>query len=285
MNTIFRLHAHATRELRAIYDENETRFLCAIISRALFRYTKVDIHLRKHEPLPEDAANKFLEVIERLKAGVPYQYAMGETEFAGHTFHLNSHTLIPRPETEELVQWAAESAALQAGDRLLDVGAGSGCIAISLAARFPGVEVHGIDLSATAIRQARANARLNNVTATFMTRDITRYQKWSWPPYNAIISNPPYVRHSERAFMSDRVLLHEPHRALFVPDADPLLFYRVIAAFARRHLLPGGLIFFEINEALGSRVVALLQAAGYPRVAVRRDLFGKERMVRCEKAK
>jgi release factor glutamine methyltransferase len=276
---------HAARELQGVYDENETRFLCAILFREFFRYTKVDIHLRKHDPLASDGVNKFIEIIGQLKAGRPFQYAMGETEFAGRRFRLNEETLIPRPETEELVEWVRESSGLQAGDRLVDIGTGSGCIAIALAGSFPDAEVHGVDLSAGAIRVARENARLNNVTVKFMERDITRHEEREWPVYHAIVSNPPYVRLSERAAMSDRVLLHEPHRALFVPDDDPLLFYRVILHFGQHHLAPGGKIFFEINEALGAEVIALLESAGYERVESRRDLFGKERMVRCEKRK
>jgi release factor glutamine methyltransferase len=283
MNTISRLYEHAACELKDTYDENETRFLCVLIFRELFRYTKIDIHLRKHEPLASDGVNKFIEIIDRLKAGCPFQYVMGETEFAGRRVRLNGETLIPRPETEELVEWVRESSGLRAGDRLLDVGTGSGCIAIAIAASFPGVEIHGVDLSAGAVQVARENACLNDVAVEFMERDITRHEEWEWPAYNVIASNPPYVRVSERAAMSDRVLLHEPHRALFVPDEDPLIFYRVIAAFGQRHLVPGGKLFFEINEALGAGVIALLEGAGYERVESRRDLFGKERMVRCEK--
>jgi release factor glutamine methyltransferase len=280
MNTISRLHARALSELKGLYDEGETRFLCAILFETLFQYTKIDIHLKKHLPLDGEGVNKFLEAIAGLKAGRPYQYVLGETEFAGARLGLNAETLIPRPETEELVAWVA--GAVGAGDRVLDVGTGSGCIAIALARQVPGVEVHGVDISAGAARQATANARANGVEVRFEVRDITRHEEWEWPVYDVIVSNPPYVRLSERAGMHERVVMHEPHRALFVPDEDPLVFYRVIAAFGRSHLAPGGKLFFEINEALGKEVVALLEASGYGRVELRRDMFGKERMARCE---
>ncbi|MDR1273770.1 MAG: peptide chain release factor N(5)-glutamine methyltransferase [Odoribacteraceae bacterium] len=281
MNTIAQLQARAALELKGLYDEGETRFLCAVILEKLFHLAKIDIHLRKHEPLGEEGVNKFLAIVAELQRGRPYQYVLGEAVFAGLTFRLNEETLIPRPETEELVEWA--SASLGASDRALDVGTGSGCIAIALAARVPGVEWHGVDISTAAARVAAENARANGVEVTFLTRDITRHEEHAWPAYDLIVSNPPYVRLSERASMHDRVVKHEPGRALFVPDEDPLLFYRVIAGFGRRHLSPGGKLFFEINEALRAGVVALLEGSGYRRVESRRDLFGKDRMVRCER--
>ncbi|MDR2130788.1 MAG: peptide chain release factor N(5)-glutamine methyltransferase [Odoribacteraceae bacterium] len=281
MNTISRLYSRALIELKNSYGEEEIRFLCTVIFREVFRYTKVDIHLRKHDPLEEGGVNKFLEIIAGLKEGRPFQYVMGETEFAGKRFRVNEETLIPRPETEELVEWIRASGGVKEGERLLDIGTGSGCIAIVLAGWFPGGKVQGVDISAEALRVASENARLNGVRVDLLERDILHHDAWEWPVYNVIVSNPPYVRLSERAMMHERVVAHEPHRALFVPDQDPLLFYRVIAGFGQHHLAAGGRLFFEINEAMGAEATRLLEGMGYGEIEVRQDLFGKERMIRC----
>lgn len=249
-----------------------------IFSR-VFHFTNIQIHLEKNAALDESLVNTFLAIVERLRTGEPIQYILGETEFAGLVFRLNADTLIPRPETEELVLWVvAEN--LSACPRILDVGTGSGCIAIALAKTLPASCVSGIDISPEAVAQAVDNARLNGVKVAFEVRDILRSEDWEWPSFDVIVSNPPYVRESEKALMASRVLDYEPSRALFVPDSDPLLFYRAIAGFGKRYLSPGGALFFEINEALGEEVLALLDGMGYVDLELRKDVFDKPRLVR-----
>ena len=172
---------------------------------------------------------------------------------------------------------------LKPGNRLLDVGSGSGCIGISLARLCQGAHVTGVDISPEAIELARENAILNGVKAEFLLRDILHPQTASWDTYDLIVSNPPYIRESEKGTMEAKVLDHEPHQALFVPDEDPLLFYRAIAEFGLTHLHPQGLLFFEINEAFGQETIALLTRYGYRNIELRKDFYGKERMVKSAK--
>ena len=279
MNTMFQLQQFACRALRPAYDENEIRSLCSIIFSRVFHYTNIQIVLEKNAPLDESLVNTFFAIVRRLQSGEPVQYILGEAEFAGLTFRLNRETLIPRPETEELVLWVTDGKPRE-NVRVLDVGSGSGCIAIAIAKAWPQADVLGVDVSPGAVAMAAANARLNGVDVGFEVRDILRSENWTWPDFDVIVSNPPYVRESEKAGMAPRVLDYEPGRALFVPDDDPLLFYRAIAGFGRSHLTPGGFLFFEINEALGDEVLALLDGMGYAGLELRKDVFDKPRLVR-----
>ena len=281
MNTIHHLSQYALQELKDSYSEHEIECICKIIYMDVLHYTNIDIHLRKNEILDESFINKFIGIVRLLKSGSPIQYILGETEFAGLRFKLSPSTLIPRPETEELVRWVGEW--LKPGNRLLDVGSGSGCIGISLARLCQGAHVTGVDISPEAIELARENAILNGVKAEFLLRDILHPQTSSWDTYDLIVSNPPYIRESEKGTMEAKVLDHEPHQALFVPDEDPLLFYRAIAEFGLTHLHPQGLLFFEINEAFGQETIALLTRYGYRNIELRKDFYGKERMVKSEK--
>ncbi len=276
---MFQLQRYASGALSPAYDENEIRSLCSIIFSRLFHFTNIQIHLEKHTPLDESLVDAFLEVVRCLRTGEPIQYVLGEAEFAGLTFRLNGDTLIPRPETEELVLWVTGEE-LPEKPRILDAGTGSGCIAVAVARALPEAEVLGVDISSEAVAQAAENARLNGVRVDFKTRDILRPEDWEWPVFDVIVSNPPYVRESEKAGMAPRVLDYEPGRALFVPDDDPLLFYRAIADFGRSHLVPGGFLFFEINEALGAEVLSLLEGKGYAGLELRNDVFDKPRFVR-----
>lgn len=278
MNTIRQLSQYAKHALKDSYPEHEVDSLCTIIFMDVLRLAKIDIHLKKNDVLPESFVNKFRGMIELLKEGHPLQYVVGETEFLGRKFRVNPSTLIPRPETGELVRWAAAHAGV--GGRLLDIGTGSGCIAVSLACLCPGAEVEGVDISAEALAVAAQNAAHNGVEVLFRQADILNYQQSEWRRYDMIVSNPPYVRESEKAGMQPQVLLHEPHGALFVPDGDPLLFYRRIAEFGQEHLREGGHLFFEINEAFGAETATLLEHHGYTEVEVRRDFDGRERMAK-----
>ena len=277
MNTIRQLSQYALQELKDTYNPQEIQSICRIVFLDVLQYTKIDIHIRKNEILDESFVDKFFEIVRLLKIGHPLQYIIGETEFSGLKFGVNPSTLIPRPETEELVLLARER--LAAGKKVLDIGTGSGCIAIALSAACPEAEVTGIDISPEAVETARANAVRNRVKAEFLIRDSLHFETEAWQQYDLIVSNPPYVRESEKQEMQRHVLDHEPHRALFVPDSDPLLFYRRIAEFGCRYLASGGFLYFEINEALGKETAALLENYNYRQVHVVKDLFDKDRFV------
>lgn len=277
MNTIRQLSQYALQELKDTYNPQEIQSICRIVFLDVLQYTKIDIHIRKNEILDESFVDKFFEIVRLLKIGHPLQYIIGETEFSGLKFGVNPSTLIPRPETEELVLLARER--LAAGKKVLDIGTGSGCIAIALSAACPEADVTGIDISPEAVETARANAVRNRVKAEFLIRDILHFETEAWQQYDLIVSNPPYVRESEKQDMQRHVLDHEPHRALFVPDSDPLLFYRRIAEFGCRYLASGGFLYFEINEALGKETAALLENYNYRQVHVVKDLFDKDRFV------
>ncbi len=277
MNTIRQLSQYALQELKDTYNPQEIQSICRIVFLDVLQYTKIDIHIRKNEILDESFVDKFFEIVRLLKIGHPLQYIIGETEFSGLKFGVNPSTLIPRPETEELVLLARER--LAAGKKVLDIGTGSGCIAIALSAACPEAEVTGIDISPEAVETARANAVRNRVKAEFLIRDILHFETEAWQQYDLIVSNPPYVRESEKQEMQRHVLDHEPHRALFVPDSDPLLVYRRIAEFGCRYLASGGFLYFEINEALGKETAALLENYNYRQVHVVKDLFDKDRFV------
>lgn len=277
MNTIRQLSQYALQELKDTYNPQEIQSICRIVFLDVLQYTKIDIHIRKNEILDESFVDKFFEIVRLLKIGHPLQYIIGETEFSGLKFGVNPSTLIPRPETEELVLLTRER--LAAGKKVLDIGTGSGCIAIALSAACPEAEITGIDISPEAVETARANAVRNRVKAEFLIRDILHFETEAWQQYDLIVSNPPYVRESEKQEMQRHVLDHEPHRALFVPDSDPLLFYRRIAEFGCRYLASGGFLYFEINEALGKETAALLENYNYRQIHVVKDLFDKDRFV------
>ena len=220
---------------------------------------------------------KLDRALERLAKGEPLQYVIGSTPFCGLTFRVDGRVLIPRPETAELVDWVADDAA--PGGSLLDVGTGSGCIAISLAHRLPGWKVQGWDISDGALEVARENSRLNGTDVEFRKVDILKAEQDC--RFDVIVSNPPYVMESEKALMRPNVLQYEPASALFVPDADPLVFYRAVAGWALRLLRPSGALMVEINESLGLSVKGLLEGYGFRNVLIVKDLFGKDRFAKC----
>lgn len=281
MNTIYTLTQYAFHELKDTYRENEIRSICRILFTDVFGYTNIGIHLKKYENLEESFVNKFFQIIRILKTGKPLQYVLGETEFAGLKFAVDASTLIPRPETEELTAWIEESVPAPAS--ILDIGSGSGCITVALSLFYSQARVCGIDISEKAVRKATENALRNHSKARFLVRNILQYADYSWDTYDLIVSNPPYVRNSEKAFMESRVTDFEPHTALFVPDEDPLLFYRAIAGFAQSSLQPGGYLFFEINESLGQETVKLLEEYGYSDILLKKDINDKDRFIQCRK--
>ena len=227
---------------------------------------------------------KFQKAIFRLKIHEPIQYIIGETEFYGLPFKVNKHTLIPRPETEELVEWIYIEFSNQQStinnQQFLDIGTGTGCIAISLAKNLPNAKVSALDISEEALKIAQQNAEMNKVKIDFFQTDILAAETLP-KKYDVIISNPPYVRELEKKQMQQNVLKHEPESALYVSNEDPLLFYRAISHLAKKHLNPEGKLFFEINEYLADELTALLEGEGFKNIQVKKDIFGKDRMIKC----
>ena len=265
------------RAAGASCDGREARAVALLVLEEAFGVARVDVYADKVRHFSEEERLRLRNISCRLAAGEPVQYVLGRADFCGLRLSVTPATLIPRPETEELVSWAV--AECGGARRVLDAGTGSGCIAVALARALPSAEVEAWDVSAGALAVAARNAADCGVKVRCECADLLA-QPVAGPPFDVIISNPPYVRLSERAGMEARVLDHEPATALFVPDDDPLRFYRALGALARLRLSAGGRLFVEINAALGPQTADCLAAAGLVDVELRRDAFGRDRMVR-----
>lgn len=239
---------------------------------------RMGINLQREMQVAEEDLGFFERAIQRLQTHEPIQYILGHTEFYGLKLQVNSHTLIPRPETEDLVDWIGNDWRGKDGC-ILDLGTGSGCIALALAKELPQMTVAGLDRSAAALMVARANASNLELKVDFFEADIRTVSLVR--KYDVLVSNPPYVRELERAQMKPNVLEHEPEQALFVSNDDPLLFYRYLGQLGLQSLAPNGALYLEINEYLGKETVALLRELGYQQVELRPDLFGKDRMIKA----
>ena len=273
-----------------LYPSEEVQSFFNLLSEKHLGMSRIEIALNSDKSISEATISKFNSVIQRLKNSEPIQYILGETEFFGLPFKVDENVLIPRPETEELVSWVLESVPPLKGARgmsILDIGTGSGCIAISLASKLPNAKVSALDISKGALEVAKQNAKLNKVEVNFMKVDILNSNTWNLVfkdlEFNCIVSNPPYVRELEKELMESNVVKYEPETALFVKDEDPLLFYRKIAQFGKLYLKPNGLLFFEINEYLGELMLELLKEEGYSEIEIKKDIFGKDRMIKCKR--
>jgi release factor glutamine methyltransferase len=221
--------------------------------------------------------------LEQLKLEIPIQYLLGKTSFYGLDFEVDSSVLIPRPETEELVEWILESQKSKVKSqklRILDIGTGSGCIAISLAKNISEAQVFAIDVSEKALATAKKNAEKNKVELTLIAQNILRTDDLG-QQFDIIVSNPPYVRNLEKQEIKKNVLDNEPHLALFVEDGDALMFYRKIAGLAQKNLAPNGQLFFEINQYLAKETLALLTEMGFKNIELRKDIYGNDRMIKA----
>ena len=270
------------RQLAQIYDEGEAKAIARMTYEECFGLTLSDIYLGKDTQLSADCQTELEEIAKRLMQGEPVQYVLGRADFCGRTFMVNKHVLIPRPETEELCQWIIAADAAQ----ILDIGTGSGCIAITLAAEMPEAEVTAWDISAEALSVARENAKRTHVHVSFEQVDILHLSSsviHLTSAFDLIVSNPPYICNKERATMEANVLKHEPHTALFVPDDDPLLFYRAIAQYASTALKPGGWLYFEINPLYAEPLRDMLNMMLYHDIEIKEDQYGKQRMIRAKK--
>lgn len=270
---------NALQILQQTYAAGEARALYELIMQDRFGLSRTDVLLGKDTTLSADAQAELQEIVERVAKHEPVQYVLGREVFCGHTFRVAPGVLIPRPETQELVQMVRK--ALAPGSSVLDIGTGSGCIAVTLS--LDGYRVTAFDVSDKALRIAHRNAAELGAEVTFCQEDIMHPSERE-DCWDAIVSNPPYICQSEAANMEENVLQHEPHLALFVPDADPLLFYRAIAAYGRCHLRHDGMLFFEINRAYSQQVMELLLEEGYNDVKCYKDQYENDRFV-CARVK
>lgn len=266
-------------EITPVYGENEAKSIVYLLVEHFGGVSKMDILL--DNPLKKEV--DYSLQIQQLKQQQPIQYMIGETEFYGRIFKVSPATLIPRPETEELIQLAIESYRLatpKVAPHILDIGTGSGCIAISMAAELPNALVTAFDISEEALVIAQQNALTNQVNVDFKQVDILENND-SDTIFDIILSNPPYVTNAEKVEMEKNVLEYEPHLALFVADDNPLIFYKTIAKFAANHLPDNGLCIVEINQAFGLETAQLFWDEGFHYVEVLKDFFGKDRMVKA----
>ncbi|WP_461632135.1 peptide chain release factor N(5)-glutamine methyltransferase [Labilibaculum euxinus] len=277
-NTIQSTINYIKKELAELYHARETESMAYILLEYVLNYSKSQIQLNRSENISDDDFKQIASYTHELKTSKPIQYILGETEFYDLTFKVNKHTLIPRPETEELVH-AIINENRQEGLHILDIGTGSGCIPISLAKNLKNAHVTSADISAEAIEKAKENAKLNQVDVHFFHRDILNWKNVDWDNFDIIVSNPPYVTEAEKSKMEKNVLDYEPHTALFVTDHDPLIFYRTISEMALLHLKKGGKLYFEINESLANEMAALLEQKGFNSIRLRSDINGKNRMI------
>jgi release factor glutamine methyltransferase len=279
IQTIKDIRPFLTRELAGIYPDTETGAFANIIIRKLARTPGMHISGLPESHLTQKQVAQILSICRELKTGKPLQYVMGETSFYNCTIKVNGETLIPRPETEELVDLIVKENRGFRGT-ILDMGTGSGCIAIALALNLPGTTVTGIDISEGAIALARKNSKLNDADVTFLKADIMNFDSNQFIKTDIIVSNPPYVRESEKKDMDHNVLDFEPHSALFVPDSDPLRYYSAILRSAGSILSPGGKVYFEINEAMGPELSHLIRKHGYTEIGLIKDLNDRNRIVK-----
>ncbi|QEM10406.1 peptide chain release factor N(5)-glutamine methyltransferase [Mucilaginibacter rubeus] len=273
-------------QINGIYDINEIEALTLLVIAEVTGLSRASIKAFPERELTTEQADQIKNILTELKTGKPVQYILGITEFYGLPFRVNSFVLIPRPETEELVEWIISGERLKAkgeGFSILDIGTGSGCIAVSLKKNLSNVDVSAIDISEGALQTAKGNAQLNEVEVNFIHADILNIKPENvFPKFNIIVSNPPYVTLEDKKQMHTNVTDFEPHTALFVPEHDPLLFYRAIADFTLSNLMAEGLLYFEINENLGDETVALLADKGFKNIELRKDMSGRDRMVKAE---
>lgn len=264
-------------QLTPIYDAMEAQQLFLFCLEELEGKTRIDLVMQPDLTTAQPEA--WSNVLTALCDQKPIQHIFNKAYFYGYTFKVNEHTLIPRPETEELVEWIIASVPQDQPVRILDIGTGSGCIGLTLAKEFPQSQVTLLDISAEALAVAKENAAALGVSVTFMQQDILALPELT-ATYDVIVSNPPYIRQLEKVEIKKNVMDYEPHTALFVEDGDPLIFYRKIAQLAYANLGPQGQLFYEINQYLGPEMVELLTSIGFSQTVLRQDLLQNDRMTK-----
>ena len=281
--------------LKTIYPITEIDSFFFLLLEEYLGFRRVDIVLNSYFKITQETLNLLQSATKQLEQEVPLQYIIGKTEFYGLPFVVNKHVLIPRPETEELVAWVvSESSRFKTFNtstkqttetkqlKILDIGTGSGCIPISLKKQLPFAKISAIDISKEALSVAKKNAVLNNVDIHFILQDILKTVALD-QHYDIIISNPPYVRELEKKELKNNVLKNEPHVALFVENDNPLIFYAKIAELAKKYLNKNGLLFFEINQYLGTETIDLVNKKGLKNIQLKKDMFGNDRIIVASK--
>lgn len=278
--TIQQAQQQALAQLKILYDEREAANITDWVMEHITAKKRIDRLLDKQVALTDVQLFTLDTILQELSTHKPIQYILGEAWFAGMKFFVDGSVLIPRPETEELVEWVWESQKLEVrSQKLLDIGTGSGCIPVALKKKWPELSVTSIEVSEAALKVARQNADILQAEINLLQLDFLNETDWNRLPFfEIIISNPPYIKRSEHSTMKKNVLDFEPPVALFVPDEDALLFYRKIAVFGKTHLSKHGHIFLEINENLGKEVLELYETYGY-QVELKKDMQGKDRMM------
>ncbi|MBC7440233.1 MAG: peptide chain release factor N(5)-glutamine methyltransferase [Flavobacterium sp.] len=278
MTKIREYRASFLTKLSSIYDEMEAENFFYLILENKKKLKRIDLALNPNLIFSNDEIQNWDFILEQLKKEIPIQYVLGTTSFFGLEFLVNENVLIPRPETEELVDWILKDALKLQNLKILDIGTGSGCIAIALAKNLKNAQVSAIDVSEKAIETAIMNAKHNDVDVFFMNCNILETDDLN-QKFDLIVSNPPYVRNLEKAEIQKNVLENEPHLALFVEDNDALIFYRKIAELAIKNLNLNGKLFFEINQYLASETINLLKDFGFKNIKLRKDIYGNDRLI------
>ena len=289
--TIKQYRAHFNKSIKHLYPTSEIDSFFFLILEEYIGFKRIDIVLKSDFYIDQESLNLMQVATKQLEQEIPIQYIIGKTEFFGLPFNINKEVLIPRPETEELVEQvikevsliktyntASNEATNEKQITILDIGTGSGCIAISLKKQLPGSKISAIDVSDKALRVAKKNAALNKVNINFIHLDILKTNNLD-KLYDVIVSNPPYVRELEKKEMKNNVLNNEPHLALFVDNKNPLLFYNKIAELAKKFLTKNGQLHFEINQYLGKETIKLLTEKGFKNIQLKKDIFGNDRII------
>ena len=284
---LLQLEKYFHQRLKANYPDSEIENFFFWTLEEILGIQRIDFVLQKNNAVDYQIIDRIKKVIQRLRNEEPIQYIFGSTEFYGLLFNVSTDTLIPRPETEELVEWIIETVKQDeylsslSELRILDIGTGTGCIAITLTKLIPSANTTAVDISKNALTVAESNSALNEVNVHFVISNVLELSSLE-NEFDIIVSNPPYVRNSEKIEIKNNVLKYEPDTALFVEDNDPLLFYRKIGKLSLESLNPNGYLFFEINQYLGKEMVDLLSDLGYQHIELRKDVFGNDRMTRCQ---
>ncbi len=268
-------------QLSPIYGNDEAESFFFLILENKHQLKRIDLALDLGLEFSDAEINSWNTILEQLKLQIPIQYLLGTTHFFGLEFYVNKDVLIPRPETEELVDWIIKNQKSNGEShkiKILDIGTGSGCIAITLAKNLINAQVFAIDISEKALAIAQKNADLNKVNVTFIQKNILETANLD-QDFDIIVSNPPYVRNLEKAEIQKNVLDNEPHLALFVEDNDALIFYKKIAELALKNLSKNGVLYFEINQYLGKETLELLANLGFKNIELRKDIYGNDRMI------
>ena len=278
--TIKQIKRVFTSELNHLYPQTEIDSFFYMLSEEILSLKRVDIALKLNEEIA--IPQKFHDALNKLTQQKPIQYILGKTEFYGLNFKVNNNVLIPRPETEELADWIIQDCAnTTQNKKIIDIGTGSGCIAISLAKHIKNSNITALDVSEKALEIAKYNAQNNDVKVSFILDDMLSLKSQNFEKFDVIVSNPPYIRNLEKEEINDNVLKNEPHLALFVEDNDALIFYNAIADFALKNLTKNGQLYLEINQYLGKETMALLQNKGFLKIELKQDIFGNDRMIKA----